>query len=186
LGHSGFTEASFEKQLSTGISTPNLDFYLRNGDAIIGVESKFTELLKPKAPCNCNLAKYLNRSELAFLPGGYMALIVDYNARQDELYLDAAQLLKHGMGLINKALALFGAYDKAQVTLVYIFWEPENWRDFDVYAKHRAEIAEFHEKLSPFITFVPTPYREFWDMFAQVPLFRDHIAALRRRYSFAV
>jgi hypothetical protein len=114
-----------------------------------------------------------------------MALIADYNARQDELYLDTAQLLKHGMGLINNARTLFGGDEKAQVTLVYIFWEPENWRDFAVYEQHRAEIAEFHEKLSPFLIMVALPYREFWDMFAQVPLFRDHIAAMKRRYSFA-
>ena len=30
LKYSNFTEAVFEKKLSTGISTPNLDFYLEN------------------------------------------------------------------------------------------------------------------------------------------------------------
>jgi hypothetical protein len=44
--------AQAEKKLPTGLkgTSPNLDFYLENKNAIIGIESKFLELLKPKQP----------------------------------------------------------------------------------------------------------------------------------------
>ena len=50
MNYSNFIEASFEKKLPTGISTPNLDFYLETKFEIIGIEAKFTEHLSKKLP----------------------------------------------------------------------------------------------------------------------------------------
>ena len=54
LNYSGFDEARFEKKLSTGISFPNLDFYLENKTTVIGIESKFTEGAFSKKWRNCS------------------------------------------------------------------------------------------------------------------------------------
>jgi hypothetical protein len=52
LGGSNFAVGKFEAKLPTGLkgTSPNLDFLLENDSSIIGIESKFLELLTPKQP----------------------------------------------------------------------------------------------------------------------------------------
>ena len=86
FGYRNFTNIQFEKKLSTGISSPNLDLYLENSDTIIGVESKFTELLTSKLP-NAkkngesvgNLEKYIDRQlKVKVLPDGFVDKILKH------------------------------------------------------------------------------------------------------------
>lgn len=92
FGYSDFTEATFEKKLPTGISTPNLDFYLENKNTVMGFESKFTELLIKKLPNIVtdsktkvgNLQKYLNRKEeLNYLADDFFDFIEEYVKTKD-------------------------------------------------------------------------------------------------------
>jgi hypothetical protein len=53
-------------------------------------------------------------------------------------YLDVAQLIKHYFGLRNTA-----EYTRRNITLLYLFWEPENSSKFDLFQKHRDELNEF-------------------------------------------
>jgi hypothetical protein len=120
IGDNGFIEATFEKHLSTGISTPNLDFYLENNDVIIGVESKFTEIFLNKYPnIDNNLDSYYNRKELQYLPYGFNKIIEYYINFGEKLYLDVSQLIKHSIGLIKNG-------DNKRIRLLYIFWMPLN------------------------------------------------------------
>ena len=48
-------------------------------------------------------------------------------------YLDAAQLVKHSLGLMRGC---------PQAMLVYLYWEPRNWREFREFREHREEIAD--------------------------------------------
>lgn len=52
LNYNKFKESKFEAKLSTGLKgySPNLDISLVNDLVIIGVESKFIEILTPKLP----------------------------------------------------------------------------------------------------------------------------------------
>jgi hypothetical protein len=65
-------------------------------------------------------------------------------------YLDVAQLIKHYFGLRNTA-----KYTKRNITLLYLFWEPENSSKFDLFQKHRDELNEFaHDAADTSIRFV--------------------------------
>lgn len=187
LNYSDFTEVSFEKQLPTRISTPNLDLYLETKYEIIGFESKFTEYLSPKRPNHDgNLKKYQNRSELNYLPKAFHNdLIQYYIGITDKLYLDVAQLIKHGIGLLNKAQSKYQFILNVmlvQPVLVYIYWQPNNWYNFELFRKHADEIEDFKKRIKPFLTFIPLSYLDFWKAFENDRIFGDHIRKVKERY----
>ena len=178
LNYSDFKEASFEKKLPTGISTPNLDFYLENENVIIGIESKFTETLSEKLPNKSNnLEKYLNRKELKYLPDSFMNLISHYIGNKEKKYLDIAQLIKHTIGLLNAGLKR-----KKKPILVYIYWLPQNWYEFEIFKKHNNQIEEFKASISDFISFVPMSYLDFWNYYGSEETLNETICEMRKRY----
>ena len=76
------------------------------------------------------------------------------------------------------------------VTLLYLYWEPQNWRDFDVFCKHRREIACFSNFVEGgFPRFRTMRYRDLWDAWekpAQPAWLKDHCARLRARYDICL
>lgn len=184
LNYSGFNEATFEKKLPTGISTPNLDFYLENEKTLIGIESKFTEILKKKSPNkDRNLEKYLNRKKLEYLPKSFQKIIESYITNPERLYLDVAQLIKHSIGLINASQK---RDNNPKTVLVYIYWLPENWIHFDIFKQHNIEINEFKNSINEYIDFIPMSYLEFWDHYAAEPIFKESICEMRKRYELKI
>lgn len=184
LNYSRFNEAIFEKKLPTGISTPNLDFYLENEKVIIGIESKFTEILKKKLPNKeGNLEKYLNRKELEYLPKSFLKMIKKYVISTEKMHLDVAQLIKHSIGLINASQK---KDNYPNPILVYIYWLPENWFHFEIFKQHNIEINEFKNSINEYIDFVPMSYLEFWNHYGIEPTFKESICEMRKRYSLKI
>jgi hypothetical protein len=201
LGYTGFceTKTQFEQELQTGLDghSPNLDFYLENDKTIIGIESKFTEHFGRKRPnhrtqdrqtkeLRNNLEPYRDRKTLDYLPEGFHGKIIDHYYGDDELkYLDIAQLIKHSIGLLKKC-------NKKKAVLVYLYWEPKaviSKRSEKLFAKHQEEIEKFGEKMKLFesdIKFIPLSYPEFWKMYENDPLLKEHIGRVRERYEFAI
>ncbi len=181
LGYSNFIEASFEKKIPTGISFPNIDFYLENEKTIIGFESKYTEYLKSKLP-NENLEKYINRKKsLKITNDSFFSLIEEYAINKNHYHLDIAQLLKHTIGLLSREKET-----KKKAILVYIFWLPENWKDFEIFKKHQSEIEEFKSKIGKYIEFIPLSYLEFWKNYETDSLFENHIKEVKARYNLSL
>ncbi|WP_417356909.1 PGN_0703 family putative restriction endonuclease [Flavobacterium sp.] len=179
--YSDFTEAVFEKKLPTGISTPNLDFYLENKDFIIGIESKFTETLSKKLPNqNQNLEKYLNRSQLNYLDTSFNRLINYYIKCTEKKHLDCAQLIKHAIGLIK------AGKEKKKPVLVYLYWLPKNYNEFEVFKKHSEEVVEFTCKIKELIDFIPMSYLDFWNTYQKQEIMRKAVENLRKRYEFDI
>lgn len=183
LGYKDFTRVVFEEKLPTGISSPNVDFYLENEDVIIGIESKYIEVLSPKKP-NTNLDKYIRRVEqLSAVPNGFIDQVVEYYLNKKEKYfLDVAQLIKHSLGLFSKGRL----HENKTIILVYLYWQPENWEDFSVYTEHKKEIEEFAQRVSNFIKFTPLTYPEYWNMVGKDTELADYVEQLRKRYSLYI
>lgn len=178
---SSFIEGRFEKKLPTGISTPHLDFYLEINTHIIGIESKYTEPIDRKLPNHGgNLDKYINRKELNYLPTTFESLIIEYIEYKTKIYLDVAQLLKHTIGLINRA-----GSEKSPV-LFYLYWHPLNWQSIDSFKEHQREIEIFERKISKYINFIYMSYDSFWGLYDNDPNFRDHFSKVKSRYSIEV
>lgn len=190
FGHSGFSYARFEKVLSTGVrgGKPNLDFVLKNEEVVLGVESKFLEILEPKLPNwkkpadrTGNLAKYRSHSASAWFGSGFPE-VLDFYIHQDKpYYLDVSQLIKHTMGLIH-----CGRSEGKKPVLVYLFWTPENWAQFPEYGQHRAELNDFAVRIAPFIRFHYASYPTMWAQFQNHPTFSSHFLAVQKRYQLSL
>ena len=170
-----FEVIQFEKKLHTGISKPNLDLYLETSAEVIGVESKFTEHLCPKKP-NKNLDKYINRSELVYLPSSFNEILWHYIDEKRKYYLDVAQLIKHAIGLRRTSERI----NSKKPVLVYIYWLPENSHDFAAFHKHQNEINEFQARISKFVDFYHLSYIKYWS--SQELHFPEIVASIKQRY----
>ena len=187
FGSSAFKVAQFERKLKTGISTPNLDFYLRNDTSVIGIESKFTEILKAEIDhTNENLDKYL--VDKLKLPAGFNDIIEYYINCKEKLHLDAAQLLKHMMGMFNETAEVKAG---AKLCLVYLYWIPANLKkddpEFEIYQKHEEELKKFKEQISGFsVKFEAYSYTDFWKTLEKNEELKTYVDKLRKRYLFDV
>ncbi|KAA6316272.1 hypothetical protein EZS27_033393 [termite gut metagenome] len=184
LGYSDFSEAIFEKKQPTGLigTPPHLDFYLENNNTIIGFESKFTEYFTQKLPNHDkNLEKYYNNNILSgYLPNGFNNEIIKYHiCYPNKMHLDVAQLIKHTIGLLKNK-------NGKKAILVYIYWQPENWKDFDICKEHKKEIEEFACKIKCFIDFRAFSYLDFWECYKKNDLFKKHIFNVEERYKFSL
>ncbi|MDP2038266.1 MAG: hypothetical protein Q8L04_12860, partial [Ignavibacteria bacterium] len=193
LGFSNFIEASFEKKLPTSLggTPPNLDFYLETQYEIIGIESKFLETIDEKAPNkNSNFAPYLkNISKLFYLPEGFIELIKQYDSDDKKRQLDIAQLLKHSIGIIHRCKTKYEFFLNSMFTkpvLVYIYWQPQNWFNVDIYCNHENEIIQFSDEIRKFITFIPISYLEFWKVYENDRRFSEHIGKMKERYLITI
>jgi hypothetical protein len=186
LGHGGFNGIDFEHQCpiwpeSQQLTPPNLDAMAMDERGVVAIESKCTEFLQPKK------AKFAPRYE------GVVEDLLDrpwletYKAlkNQPALFhnLDAAQLVKHCLGLRK-------TFPDQDISLVYVFWEPENAIDLDIFNSHRSEIIKFTEMVAGSeINFAAFSYPELWIEWTgkEAPQWLlEHVEALGSRYSVNV
>ena len=91
--------------------------------------------------------------------------------------LDAAQLLKHYLGLKQK-------FD-CEVTLLYLYWEPEDAEGIDVCSRHRSEVDQFGDELADDqIAFAAQRYPDLWGKWlrSDVSWLTGLASTLRARY----
>ena len=187
--------ASFEKMLNTGISTPNLDFYVENPNAIFAFESKFLETTTPKHPNKTdqkgfgNLKKYVNRQNELKVSNNFPLdkfisnVLAHYINANDLMFLDVSQLIKHMLGIAN-------IESSKKKNLVYIYWLPTNYKSIELYSKHEQELIEFKNHIEPFndyVNFQSLSYLQFWeDKNVRETIGLNHIQALEKRYKLAI
>ena len=116
-------------------------------------------------PCWLQVYEVLNREPAAYAP------------------LDAAQLVKHYLGLRN-------TYPDHEVRLVYIFWEPLEADKFDLFGAHRSAVSRLHKATaSSAIPFSSLSYLELiaqWEESGSSTWVVDHARRLRDRYGVAL
>ena len=183
-GLGSFTEAQFEKKLPTGLkgSPPNLDFVASGPGGIVCVESKYLEPLSRKE------AKFRPSYERMFELLAEPSWQAMYRTLLDNpryfVYLDAAQLVKHYLGMCNSLKDING------LVLLYLFWEPANATDIPEFLEHRDEINVFADKIKESeIRFVAMSYPELWDYWSRTLKWSGlnaHIRLVRARYSYSI
>jgi hypothetical protein len=171
----------FEAKCPTGLqgTPPHLDVILRRGGAIVGVESKLVEPYRRRKPAEVAAAYYklAERGDARAKSRWFAA----FDRVGDFSYLDAAQLIKHFLGLAN-------CYPDAQKTLVYLFWEPTNAKEEPAFQAHRAEIEQFADLVAgdPMCKLRWCSYAEHWLELENgdgPPWLPEHLALLRARYA---
>jgi predicted nuclease with RNAse H fold len=170
-------EMALERECPTGLRgvPPTLDFMAIGKARVLAVESKCTE-------------PYAGNGQVALFRRAY-ASVEDHmhpswreemrRLRENPVrfrYLNAAQLIKHYLGLKRQFP------DKA-IVLAYAYWEPSNADALAACAIHQAEIESFSAGVDdPQVEFFPTSYSKLWAGWAKEPKLKKHVAALRRRY----
>lgn len=170
----------FEKLFPTGLKSrmpPHLDATAHSDELLLAIESKCLEYFTPK-PAEFADA-YVNEivDERRDSPWFAEMLKLRDEPRRYQ-YLDAAQLIKHAFGLA-------WTVKETPVTLLYIFWEPDDERYHGMFAEHRAEVAAFASSVAggrP--TFQSMTYRELWTHWAECgpEALRAHAGLLEGRY----
>jgi hypothetical protein len=98
-------------------------------------------------------------------------------------YLDAGQLVKHAFGVARMATG-------QRATLLYLFWEPVNYKDFVIFEAHRTEVMRFADAVrgsEP--SFMAMPYSELWlawERQTSPSWVTLHVARLRARYGLEI
>lgn len=180
LGESNFSVAQFEKKLPTGLKgkPPNLDFYLENDNCIVGIESKFLEILSPKQP---RFSASYSDSFLDTLDSGLSKIANHLRANNVATHLDTAQLIKHSIGLLNNK------GDK-KAKLIYVYWEPLNACKFYDYVLHKKELADFADriKIVTGISFYHFTYLDIYNLYANDIFFKQHLTCFEKKYLMAL
>ena len=183
-GIRSFETIEFEKQLPTGLrgTPPHLDLVAEAGDAVVAVESKCLEYLKLEIPSF--QSSYRTLEDLYGRRSWFRYVAEEATSAQ---HLDVAQLVKHWLGLCR---AYPGRRSDRRVTLLYLYWEPENWQHVPECCRHRSEIQDFADRVAgdP-VRFSALSYPELWTRWQQLsaaPWVTEHVARLRQRYAVAI
>lgn len=167
---------------------PCFDVLIDTRTALIGVESKRYEPFRAKSKARLSDAYF--REVWGDEMQGYLR--VRDSLREDRTpyrYLDAAQLMKHALGLRTSIHHTGPRFDKKGV-LFYLFATPDSWANGapiseEERAMHLAEIDRFAALVAgDEITFVSCSYRQLLDTWLTTgdSLLRAHTAALENRY----
>ena len=182
-GVRSFKKIAFEKKCPTGLdgNPPHVDLVAETTNAVVAVESKCLEYLNP------------DRRKLTHFAPSYRELADEYGERSWFRYafegtpslrhLNMAQLVKHWLGICQ-------VYRDRTVTLLYIYWEPENWHQVPECRRHRYEIQDFADRVAgDAVSFDAMSYRDIWVHWEQLPVppwITSHVARLRQQYAVAI
>lgn len=178
----GFHKLVFERQCPTGLkqaTPPNIDVWLESSENIIAIESKFLEYFTPK------FAKYSLRYMRDAFPGTEDCWwnLLEKSKSAGKQYLDVAQLVKHYLGLIH----YLETTKKTSMTLLYLYWEPQNADQLDVCLQHRKEIATFSDQVAESkVTFKSMAYANLWYEWELISELQEHASNLRERYDVEI
>ena len=188
-GVTGFERLEFEYACDNGLigTNPNFDLFACTTSAVVALESKFLEPLRPKP------AAFSDQYDRPFQGTERAPAIAEpawtrmyqrlRSDPQSYRHLDAAQLVKHYLGLVH-------AFPALERTLVYLYWQPDDAVSHPEYRDLQREVADFAAAVAGCRTrFVALSYPALWLEWqhnrSQLDL-SAHIARLRQRYAFPI
>lgn len=182
-----YTVRQFEKRLpifKRGGRDANLDVWLEDGDAVLAVESKFTEYFIDDASRRFNTRYAEEEIRDMADPAWYAVYQEIESGSKPFIYLDAVQLVRHSF-----ALARFAAENPGKkLSLLYLYWEPKNAEEIEVCLLHREEIHALEQKVADarLIRFHALSYPGLWQMWHTEPALQTHAARLTEQYQVVV
>lgn len=183
-GLSQFDRIAFEARcpIFPRATPPHADLLAENSTSVVYVESKCLEYLSSHP---ARFSDRYFRMEGEARDSRYFEVMKKLRECPDSFFrhLDAAQLIKHAFGLSRIQAG-------RRALLLYLFWEPANYRDFSEFMRHREEAARFRELvLGDPIEFVWGSYTDLWLQWEQRSApgwLNGHCQDLRQRYVVAV
>jgi hypothetical protein len=163
--------------LETGLlgDLPTSDVVLRlaSGECV-AIESKYSEwLVRRRSAVGRFKTKYFPEGRAVWSEAGLdacQAFAADIQAGHERFqWLNAAQLLKHALGLVRSGRGF---------ELVYLYYD---W-PVGKAAAHLGEIERFGARVAPEIAFRAVTYQALFDTIARGDVDASYIGYLRRRY----
>ena len=162
---------------------PWLDVGVQTAERLIGIESKRYEPFRDHKTATFSAA--YARPVWGQAMGPYEAMRYALIAGRRFGFLDAAQLVKHALGLRTE-----GQRTGLQAVLCYLYAEPRAFPDGRVIPvaaiqAHRDEVASFTAEVSSAVAelvFYSLSYAELLHHWAGQPALADHAAALTARF----
>lgn len=153
----------FEGQFPTGLDgiPPNLDLVIGfPNQLVVGIESKLSEWMSPKSPRKERFkAKYFPDGQALWARVGLDAAqslaAAVYEGKEHFRHLDAAQLLKHMLGLAT--------VHRGKAELYYLFYD---WPGHES-SIHRSEVERFEGLIAPEVRFRWGSYQELFGRLRQ-------------------
>lgn len=184
VGRTGFAAIEFEAKCPNGLPRampPNLDLVARSPRAVVAIESKCTEYLGRKT------ARFSARYESLIddhRDGGWATAYRALKGNPKSFrFLDAAQLVKHYLGLRH-------TFKTGRLTLLYLYWEPQNPEDDETFKTHRDEIVAFAALVAgSSIEFRHRSYSQLWDAWSarkEPSWLAGHVRNLKQRYEVPI
>ena len=183
-GVRSFKKITFEKKCPTGLAgtPPHLDLIAETTDAVVAVESKCLEYLNPDVRKLSDFAASYKTLADEYGTRDWFRYVVDQTPSSPQ-HLNIAQLVKHWLGLCQM-------YGDRRVALLYIYWEPENWRQVPECRRHRLEIRAFADRVAgDTVSFHAISYLDLWAHWERLPAptwITSHVAGLRQRYAVTI
>lgn len=185
LGHATAVDVECEARFPwSGGRHPWLDAMAVTGQHLIGIESKRFEPFRDSKLASF-ADTYLERRSLwpVTMETWFAALEALKRKPRHFRFLDAAQLIKHGLGIERTA-----ARQSLLPVLVYIFAEPAELAGKPIspsdIRSHRAEAAEFAEMIGAGpVRFAAFSYRDWLDAWPGAPALSAHRAAIMDRFN---
>ncbi len=172
------------KQYSPRATDPHLDVLLKSPDVVLGIESKCVEYLLPKEAAFSKTYDKISDERSCSRWFQYIE-VLRVNSRQYH-YLDVSQLIKHALGLSYT----YAGKQQGSPALLYLFWEPTNWNNFDEFKRHRDEIERFSVAMSDdALRFEALSYFELWEDWQRNPSpdwLSQHVKNLLARYAVEI
>lgn len=170
---------SFEGKFPTGLrgTPPNLDIVLALSTGhVVGIESKFSEWLRPKSASEKPFAASYFRGNIRLwekngLPNTQI-LAQDIAAGKESFrYLNVAQLLKHSLGLSNRLGRNF--------SLHYMYYD---WPGIES-THHKLELVKFADLVGAELKFHASSYQDFFRSLLMIDgAEADYLSYLGDRY----
>ena len=182
-GSGSITGLEFERKCPHGVGgpPPNLDVLLTGPAGVVGIESKLTE---PLSRHHADFSpKYRERIRDERRDSAWFReMLALEKYPKSYAWLDAAQLVKHAFGLAH-------TFPDGALTLLYLYWEPRNAEQLQLFVEHRAEIDTFSGRVAgsrP--SFCAMSYPELWRTWSEAPpsWLTVHLDDLRARYDVEI
>lgn len=179
----GFTSLRFAARCPTGVrgTPPHLDVLAVAPDGVVAVLARGTEHLAAR---RARIAKAYAALRPPPELRPWAALLGELRGQLQQFkHLDAGGVARH-------ALALGQLFPNRPVTLLYLFWEPDDAAQHRLFSEHRAELRRLLEHVADAaVMFRAQSFAELWESWARRagPAWLPAVLeALRSRYCVTV
>ncbi|MCB1971331.1 MAG: hypothetical protein KDG54_13085 [Geminicoccaceae bacterium] len=182
-GLHGFDKLTFDARCPTGVrgTPPHMDMIAAKGSSIVAVTARGADYVLRKSSV---LAAAYDSVEVSPNMRLWFDLLPALRQNHDGYrYVDVAGMLKFALGLAR-------TFPNHDLTLLYLYWEPVDAAEHEIFTQHRSELSRLSRQVEgSAVRFVSQSFDGLWSSWIEQgdePWLRELVAQLRGRYDLAI